>query len=387
MKTPPYRGLRSLWPPRVGVFAMAAAVGCASPGPPRPPSLGLPQAVRGLRAERVGGTVQLHFTVPSRTTDEQPLRPRTLTGTLCRQVGAAGPCVPVDEAETQRPVVVPGPGPAPEVLWTDTLPPDLVAGAPRLLSYRVEFRSAAGRSGEMSEAAYAPAGDAPPPVQGFVAEGARPGVLLRWTPEVNAGEVLIERTAPDAPGPGRTGKHASESAGPVWLQAQPGNLSAGQTIDASAAEGVTYRYLALRRNTVTLGGRTLELRSQPSAPVELAWRDVYPPAVPTGLTAVGFDTPAAAGGKPEDAAAGYAIDLIWQPVDDARLAGYLVYRTALPGPGGQPGARRKLTPQPVTTPGFHDATAGPGTRYKYEVTTIDAKGNESRPAETTIEPT
>src|SRR5579863_10782647 len=42
--------------------------GCASPGPPLPPSLKLPEVVSsGLTATRVGDEVRLHWTTPART--------------------------------------------------------------------------------------------------------------------------------------------------------------------------------------------------------------------------------------------------------------------------------------------------------------------------------
>ncbi len=42
-------------------------VGCASPGPPRAPSLHLPQPVKGLTAERHGDAVVVRFATPQRT--------------------------------------------------------------------------------------------------------------------------------------------------------------------------------------------------------------------------------------------------------------------------------------------------------------------------------
>ena len=48
---------------------IACAAGCASPGPPQPPSLNLPEVVKDLTAERVGDVVQLHWTTPDMTTD------------------------------------------------------------------------------------------------------------------------------------------------------------------------------------------------------------------------------------------------------------------------------------------------------------------------------
>ena len=80
--------------------------------------------------------------------------------------------------------------------------------------------------------------------------------------------------------------------------------------------------------------------------------------------------------------------MIWQPVDDAGLGGYNVYRQALDAKGAAVGARQRLNSVPVKLPGYHDAlsAAMSGTRYRYSVTAVDAKGNESGACETTLEP-
>ncbi len=183
-------------------------------------------------------------------------------------------------------------------------------------------------------------------------------------------------------------RRTPETNGEVWLQAAPGDASASATLDGSVTEGVPYTYVAIRRETVKLGNRTVELRSTPSAAVTVVWRDVYPPPVPTGLTALGYQIPAAnsPGSNQPVAAPSYAVDLVWQPVNDPRLAGYIVYRQPLNGAGEPAGERTRLTAQPIVTPGFHDATAAAGTAYRYGVSAIDAKGNESRAAETVVQP-
>ena len=394
---------RAYLAPALALVAVCVALvsGCASPGPPRPPSLGLPRLVDDLSATRSGDVVELRFTVPTLTTDGLPLREPTVRGRLCRQVGN-GACAPVDAAETRAPLAVPKAGAEP-VVWTDVLPLALASGAPRVIGYRVELRNDAGRSAGFSDAAYTVAGAAPPAVAELRARGTRSGVELDWTPVQGAGEVLLRRSeagtaheARPAGGiPGELQRNSSESRmakpvgshrkaetpGVVWLQADPGNKSAAATVDGSVQEGVPYTYVAVRRELVRLGARMLELRSAPSAPVSFVWRDVYPPAAPTGLTAIGFETPSAQGRAPA-----FAVDLVWQPVNDARLEGYLVYRQEVNAAGEPVGSRVKLTPEPVTTPGFHDASAQPNASYRYSVTAIDPKGNESAAVETVVEP-
>ncbi len=396
------------------MFCVAMGLcGCASPGPPRAPSLGLPHPVTDLAASRVGDVVELRFTVPSQTSDGLPLRAKTVNGSVCRQIGPNAPCLAVDGNETRTPLQVPGASgrAANPTLWTDRLPPELNAGAPRLLLYRVTLRDAMGRAAGASDPVAAAAGAAPPAVTDFQAEGTRRGVALRWTPLPSAGEVLIERIDSTAWEPAASRSHAGTSRAPragaaqraqgsgsvparktadppgtVWLQAAPGNASAAATVDGTVAEAVPYRYCAVRRRIMPVGGHTLELRSAPSLVTNALWRDVYPPAAPRGLSALGYTDPGTQrDGNDQQGKERYAVDLIWQPVEDTRLAGYLVYRQGLDTEGG-PRAKVRLTPQPVATPGFHDATALANRRYRYSVSAIDPKSNESGTADTVVEP-
>ncbi len=365
--------------------------GCASPGTPRAPSLQLPDAVQNLTAARVGDAVEVRFTVPTRTTDGVALRGATVSGVLCRQEDKAGPCRTVDSEETAGPLAL---GKA--VVWRDVLPAGLGAGPARAVAYRVELRNERGRSAGYSEAVYGAAGRTPPAVEGFAAEGVRSGVLLTWraasgTAALSVRRERVDGISPGQGGPGTQGKalggrrkagsgqstrgdsHEDDAA--VWLKAAAGGQGVPEMVDGTVEEGARYRYTAVRSETVRVGGRTLEVRSAPSAGVEMVWRDVYPPAAPQGLTALGY----AAGSEPGGASS-YAVDLVWEPVSDPRVTGYVVVRQRLDAAGQAVGAVDRLSAEPVSTPGFHDASAKAGERYRYRVTAVDAKGNASSPA-------
>ena len=418
MKPLPRRPVHG-WPaPILFSAAVLAIAGCASPGPPRPPTLGIPKLVSDLTATRTGDTVVLRFTVPARTTDGQPVKAATLSGSLCRQIGSSGPCTPLQTPETRTALAVPAASPAPAVVWRDDLPPALRSGAPRAIAYRIELKSPGGRTAGLSDPAFAAAGVAPPDVAGFRAEGMRLGVELRWAPVADGGEVLLNRTdlesaaAPTPATPDRAGQtrpsrrtkersagekaakpsHASGTVpGLVILQAAPGNASPERTVDKEIAAGTPYRYTAFRRRVVQIGGRTLELRSADSPSVTVTWRDVYPPAAPTALAALGYEAPSKSGSEtkstPDADKSQFAVDLVWQPVNDTRLAGYVVYRQALDPAGVALGSRQRLIAEPVLTPGYHDPAALPGYRYRYSVTAVDPAGNESPAVETVVEST
>ncbi len=405
------------------LFAGFLGGGCASPGPPQPPSLYIPQRVTDLSATRTGEVVELRFTVPGFSTDGPPLRGGPLGGVLCRQDAKGAPCRPVDAQGTAQPLPLPGShsgsgsgsGTPSPVVWTDALPESLRTGAVRPIAYRVKLEKASGGSAGFSDPVYTAAGTAPPPVRDFRGEGTRLGVLLRWAPAAGAGEVRLRRIGPEkasvspkgragsTPPPAataanrekghgrgmhgdRTGAGRGDDTGnqSVWLQAAPGASGAGATIDNSIEPGVPYRYMAIRRLEVQVGGRMLELESNPSTEVTITWHDVYAPAAPTGLTALGYEVPLP---EPQQKT-GYAVDLVWEPVEDGQLAGYLVYRQPLSAGEAPPQATdgTQLTRQTVATPGFHDATALPGQRYRYSVVAVGSNGQRSGAATAVVEP-
>ncbi len=95
----------------------------------------------------------------------------------------------------------------------------------------------------------------------------------------------------------------------------------------------------------------LNVRSRLSAETCVTLVDIFPPAAPEGLRAVGSDG---------------AVGLIWQPNDEEDLGGYLVLRGLPPGETLQP-----LTPEPVAENTYRDTTAEPGVRYVYAVRAVD----------------
>src|SRR5580698_546706 len=106
------------------VLSFAAMLaGCASPGSPQPPSLHLPRPVSDLKAQRVGDSVQLRWTMPGDTTDGLALDGQRKV-TVCRRVGA-GVCAQVQSFPEM---------PKAKIAIEDALPPVLVKGTPELLT-------------------------------------------------------------------------------------------------------------------------------------------------------------------------------------------------------------------------------------------------------------
>jgi hypothetical protein len=345
-------------------LALAAGfvlAGCGTPGAPQPPSLNLPVAVTDLAANRAGNQVTLTWNMPKRSTDKLLLK-NFVSVRVCRREGA-GACV-VAGAELAF-------APGVEGAFTETLPAALAVGEPRPLSYFVELRNHRGRSAGLSNAAHVLAGVAPAPVDGLSAEVRKQGVVLRWTPAGSSAEAvrLHRKLLSPPPAKPREGMLAPRPE-PVNqnLLVEAGARS-GRAIDKEIRFGQSYEYRAQRVARVTVEGQPLELDGELSAPVRIEASDVFPPDAPTDLAAVATAS--------EDGAEN-AIDLSWQPVTDADLVGYAVYRRE-----GEAVWQRISPAEPLVPPAFHDAQVRPGHTYRYAVSAIGQNGHESaRSAET-----
>jgi hypothetical protein len=256
--------------------------------------------------------------------------------------------------------------------WQDHLPAIEASGPPRLLVYRMQLTNLEGRTAGWSDPAYAAAGAAPQRVSGLSAEETRAGILLRWQSAGSGSDEVLLRRELVNPATAKKGE-----ADTVWLESHASGKDPNSTatIDSTVREDVAYRYLAVRRRVVTLAQHKEELRSAPSAPVVITWRNAFPPPAPVGLSAAPF----AEGGA-------FAVDLVWEPVDERGLKGYVVTRQALDASGAPLGNQERLTPQPVSLPAFHDATAQPGTQYRYSVQAVSAKGVEGAKASVVVQP-
>lgn len=335
-----------------GVLAVAlGAAGCGTPGAPLPPSLNLPTPVDDLAAVRAGNQVKLTWTMPRRTTDKVNLK-GDIAVHVCRKV-ASGPCVTAADMHL---------APSADGTFTDALSGDLISGAPRPLRYFVELKNSRGRSAGLSNAAEVLAGQAPDAVSGLAASVRKQGVVLRWMQEPGGNAIRLHRTMLNPPPPS---KHAGTMEAPPEPVEQNLLVSQdeGRALDTSITFGHTYEYTAQRIARADVDGKTLEIAGPVSAPVRVDAEDVFPPAVPAGVAAVA--TPAGDG-------APASIDLNWQPVSEADLAGYFVYRREA---GTQ--WRRISGDQPIAAPAYHDTDVVAGHTYIYGVSAVDQRGHES----------
>lgn len=336
-----------------------ALCSCGMPGAPQPPSLNLPDRVTDLTAVRAGNQVSLTWTMPKRNTDKLLLQ-GDIQARVCHKEAAAGECATA-AANLKF-------APAASAAFTETLPVTLSSGSPRVLSYFVELVNRRGRSAGLSSAADVLAGQTPPAVTGLSATMSKDSVLLQWTlvaAESEPTAIRLQRkllSVPQSPAKSEQGPLAPPAQRTEQTLLVPADAR-GRTLDKDIRFGESYEYRAQRVVTVTVSGQKFELAGQLSAPVDIDAAKIFPPDVPTGLAAV-----ATGGGV----GASSAIDLSWQPVSDADLAGYVVYRREADSSWQRISAQR-----PVVGPGYHDSSVQPGHIYFYSVSAIDEEGHQS----------
>ena len=353
---------KAVWTALLAGAFSGALIGCGTPGAPLPPSLDLPQAVSDLSASRVGNRVTLRWTMPRRTTDKLLLK-GNITVRVCRQ-SAPTAC----ETAGGEMSIAPGA----EGNFTETLPATFLAGDVHPLNYFVELKNSSGRSAGPSNAAPILAGAPPAPVEGLRAVVRKEGVVLHWAAEKDNAAIRLERTllTPPVAKPRKKSNPLAAPPEPTEqnLLVEANEAQAHRALDPAARFGQSYHYRAQRVVRKTVGGKTLELDGEFSAPVAVEVKDVFPPAVPTGLSAVASTN--------EN---GVSIDLSWLPNTESDLAGYIVYRRE-----GEE-LWKRLTTQPSVGPAFHDATVEAGHSYRYAVSAIDQSNQESGRSQEAVE--
>lgn len=360
---------RFLWAAAASL-GLPVLAGCAMASNPQPPTLWLPEPVRDLAGARVGNEVHLHWTMPKNTTDKVPLK-GDQAAHICWVSGMA--------SDTGKPAALPVPStglsgctaaadasfppqkPAEEVA---ALPAGLTSGEPHAVSFFVELRNHAGKTAGPSNPVWIATGSAPSPVSGFSVTVQAGGPVLHWQTAASQPGLLlrIHRTLVTQPGAAKP--NASTGPPEQTLEVNLGAHDPGQAIDRDAALDRTYRYTAERVFHVDVDHHTLEIAGSPSQPFTIDAKDIFPPAVPSGLAVVADEQ-------------SHSLDLSWTPGTDSGLAGYVVYRRDLTAGTS---AERISGKDLVVPPSFEDKAVVPGHRYAYGIAAVDRDGNESAPS-------
>ena len=345
----------------LAVAALVWLTGCASIGPPLPPSLELPKAPTDLRAVRKGDRVTLTWTIPPRTTDRQRVRYLGTTR-VCRGVeptlkecGSAMGDVPppADFAETNKSSTKKLTASFADALGLNFESQNSSGSA----TYAVEVLNRDGRGAGLSNQVHVPLAPALPAPKDFSARVTAQGVELSWT------------SAPlsiPAPNPIRRSyrvyRRAEGSQQKILVGEREAGSGLGQSVtDQSFEWEKSYYYHADTLTVISQAGKPdISIEGDDTLEVKVFAHDVFPPAVPSGLQAV-FSGPGQQ----------LFIDLIWAPVTDADLDGYNVYRHE------EGGAAVKVNTEPLKVPAYRDSRVVAGKTYFYSVSAVDVRGNES----------
>lgn len=298
--------------------------GCGYVGDPLPPLANIPMRIEDLAVVQRGGRLIVQFTPPAKTTEGMavptPLELDLRVGTAVSPFSPdawAGQAKAIPEAAVKEGVAR---YEIPSAEWTGK---EVTIAARSIGPNRKDSGWSNFVTVEVVPAPLKPAG--------LRGEAVANGVRLTW--QGGPGRYHVYRRGP--------GEKEFQQAGtpdrPEW-------------IDETAETGKTYTYLV--QSIVPAGVKSAE--SELSDEHTVTVRDTFPPAAPSGLRAVG---------------ATQSIELTWERNGEADLAGYRVYRAV------GDGAFEKIGETSVL-PAYSDRAVEAGKSYRYQVTAVDAAGNE-----------
>lgn len=305
--------------------------GCGYIGPIAPPSPELPNPVTNLAVLERGNQLVITFDTPPRTIDNLAIR---RFSEIDLRIGPA--IAPFDfdrwaASATRYELPVPPPNdpdnPEPRRL-SKTIP------ASDWLGKRVNVlvRTAVKKTDHYSQWSNRVVLDVIPPLPAPVikAKATKQGYMLTWADEGSGVRYEIFRQGPNERAPVEIGTADS----PLY-------------VDQTSQWDIRYAYTVIARKDLT--------ESLPSKPESVISSDIFPPEVPASITAL---------------AAPDSIEVSWSRSPDTDLKGYYIYRSV---DGGAFERQGDL----IALPTFSDHNVQHGKTYRYAVSAIDQKGNQS----------
>jgi len=301
--------------------------GCGYIGGPQAPLANVPTAVSDLAAVQRGSLIIVHFSVPTKTTENFPI-PKPLK--LDLRIGAASEPFNVEQwaahAQPVSAVHIDQGIAGYEIPIADWIGKEATVA--------VRAIGANGKQAGWSNHAVVRVVPPPEAPSEIKPEDVAAGVHLTWAAHGDHFRVL--RRAP-----------TEEGYTVVATVNQP------EWTDTSTEYDKPYSYEV--QTLVDLGnGKVAE--SDLSKPVIHTAKDTFPPAAPSGLRAV---------------AAANSIELAWEANTEPDLAGYRIYRAIGDG-------QFERIADGGLVPSYSDAAVEHGKQYRYAVSAIDKSGNESQ---------
>lgn len=305
---------------------------CGYVGPIMPPSAEIPAQVKDLAAVERGGKIEISFHTPPRTSDNMAIKKFS---EVDLRIGPT--VVPFDfakwaETAKQYSINPPPPGdpfdPKPFPLST-SVPYEDFLGKRVAVAVRLSVKQGDHFSAWSNRVVL----DIVEPVKtpsDVTTVASANGVVLTWSAIDSADSYRILR---QAPGENR--------------MTEIGNTKVPPFVDTTSQFDSTYSY-----QVVALASAA---ESLPSEVREITPKDTFAPSVPSGVTALA---------GPE------SIEISWSRSPEADTAGYYVYRSVDGGAFERLGDMANL-------PALSDRQVVHGKTYRYQITAIDQKNNES----------
>ncbi len=308
------------------VISILALTGCAYVGDPLPPALKIPSPVTDLTTRQVGPDLLISFTIPERTMEGLELK--TL-GSLELKIGLspAQPFNPDTWSSSAR--TIPASASAPAKFETKVPAKDW-ANQEVVLGVRIA-NSKMRVSPWSNFVTLKVVGPLDKPNQ-LRAVATPAGIELDW--------------AQTNPRPGITWKlfrKASSEGDPVEMAI----VKTPKFTDIGASYDTSYQYTVQALEETAI--------SEISEPLGITPVDKFPPVAPLGLSAL---------------AGPNAVQLSWERNQETDLAAYRIYRAS------HSGDFTKIAESP-TAASYRDAAITAGQTYRYQITALDRKGNES----------
>lgn len=375
------------------LIVLALLVACGKRGDPHPPVPVIPQATSDLVVAQRGDKVILSWSYPALSTagqklgavrriivyrtieplpvtqpprDVKTLLPGDIDPTLPTSIALFAKVPPIgpqqftrlrQQLDSLEQANIPAATVGAQLTYEDAPDFHTSDGRPVRIDYAVVTEGGTTRSALSNIASIVPL-DVPAPPEGLTATAKAEGLLLEW----KAPEKSITGTEK----PHIIGYDIYRNAKGQALDSLPKPVNAAPVALTTYTDAPPFGDYEYRVAAVSYTGPP-RIESELSAPASTTFKDLLPPPVPTGLTAL-VET--------------NAVRLIWDPVVASDLAGYKIYRTE--GTGIEqlrPVGRIPLTGL-ITDTNFRDTGVQHGISYFYEVTSIDKSGNESAPAKT-----
>jgi hypothetical protein len=301
--------------------------GCGYIGEPLPPALRRPVLVNDLAAVQVGSNIVIQFTIPKTTTEDLPIKggedielrvgPHAADLAAWQRTSDREPVSPKDTSASVK---------VPASKWYN-----------KTVDIAVNIHGPTGHSAGWTPFVSVPVVPALPKPEALVATNAPDAIHLEW--HAGAPEFRISRKLEDEAN---------------WIQI--GTSTQPSYTDSTIEYGKAYQYQVM---AVEKTGTTYA-QSELSDVTAIKPVDTFPPAVPSGLSAV-------PGSR--------SIELVWDRNTEKDFASYRVFRDG------------KQVAEGLTAPAYSDRDVKPGTKYSYQVSALDNAGNtsaKSPPAEAVI---